>query len=435
MNAPLSPTELPSHNLHIAELADPAALGKPDAYGIVQWLGGIMIQQIRTIFAWALTFYAASASYADINSSGTVRIPGAVDGFQTQDKDGVVDAALIIPTLSASDVFRFDLDNLLAPNERAKAGPISADVPGNTYIPQQKEKYGWITVTLEKSEFGLYTQPDVKNELSALWFSAPWALLIEASKGNANPADLLKAAKFRKAGFAGLKDWSRESKIYMSLDQELRGLGQLKWTRNAAPSGYGDMVVVFQNTPAGRWALSGFNGNPEVTASISTMDSLAPRIKVLGVRSKFEEDSVVSAEAWIVDADRRSKIQFTGLPASLKGTSITTDKKVTWKNPGGPGWMGVVHQPKSQKTSDSLPSLFDGLFPITKLFPDTVAEATIGWVDPSLDITSLPNSFKVGDRVMLIHVGTSRDVPPPQENESEPELFTYAQSVRSVVVK
>ncbi|HVJ64436.1 MAG TPA: hypothetical protein VM901_04200 [Bdellovibrionota bacterium] len=366
----------------------------------------------------------------------TVRIPGAVDGFSTTDKDGVVDAALVIPTLSASSVFRFDLESLLAPDERAKAGPISADVPGNTYIPRQKEKYGFLTVTLEKDEFGFYTQAGEENELSALWFSAPWDLLIEASKGNVNMTALLKAAKFRKAGFAGLKDWSRERKINLSLDRELRAQGSIKWTRGAAPKDYGDMVVVFQSTPSGRWALSGFDGNPAETTPFSTFDGFPQRVKVLGVRSKFAEDgNVLAAEGWIVDADRRSKITFTGVPAPLKGGAIV-GKNVHWLNPGGPGWMGVMHQVQVPKVADApLPSLFDGIFPFSKFLPNNTAEASVTWVDPTLETAPLPATYKAGDRLMLVLVGTSREVSAPRDGEQEPELFTYAQSLRSVVVK
>jgi hypothetical protein len=419
----------PATNLHHAEIADPSVLGKPDACGIVLLSGGAQMTGIRTIFACSAVFLTFSVA-----SANTIRVPGVVDGFETKDKDGIVDAALIIPTLAASDVFSFDLDSLLGPDERAKAGPISADVPGNTFIPSQKEKYGWITVTLEKNEFGFYTQPGKKEELSSLWFSAPWSLLIEASKGNAKPADLIKSSRFRKAGFAGLKDWSRERKIFMSLDRELRPLGQLNWSRSAAPTGSSDLVVVFQNTPANRWALSGFDGNPGAKATVSSVEGLSPRLKVLGLRSKFVQDNIVSAEGWIVEADRRSKIQFTGVPAPLRGTRIAA-KKVFWLNPGGPGWLGVLHHPKAALKEHKLPSFFDGLFPLTKIFPQSNGSASISWFDPRLEEATLPSHYQNGDRLMLIHVGTSREVAEPQPSEIEPELFTYAQSIRSIVVK
>lgn len=389
-----------------------------------------MINKIRTTSALGFAlFLVANTSFAE-----TVRIPGVVDGFQTKDKDGIVDAALVVPTLSASEVFRFDLDKLLAPNERAKAGPISADVPGNTYIPRQKEKYGWITVTLEKDDFGFYTEKERKDELSALWFSAPFDLLIDASKGNSNPSELLKAAKFRKVGFAGLKDWSQESKINLSLDRELRGLGQARWSRNAAPKGSSDMIVTFQNTPANRWAVGGFAGNPAQSSVVSSVDGLPPRLKVLAIRSTFVGEDVVSAEGWIVEAERTSKIQFTGLPTSIKGASIVS-KKVTWKNPGVTGWMGVVLQPQGALISHDLPSLFDGLFPIMRIIPTITSNATITWVDPRAEEFTLPASYTSADKVTLVCVGTSKVTPAPQEGEVEPQLFTFAESLRTIVVK
>lgn len=368
------------------------------------------------------------------HASNNVRTPGTVDGFQTVDKDGIVDAALVIPTLSPSEVFRFDIEGLLGPDERAKAGPISADVPGNTFIPRQKEKYGILTVTLEKDNFGFYAPARRQNEISALWFSAPFSVLLDASKGKVNPADLLKSARFRKLGFAGLKDWSRESKIYLSLDRELRSLGQAKWTRGQAPAGSNDMMVVFQSTPAQRWALTGFNGAPGSQMSFTSVDGFSPRLKVLAIRSRFSGQDVVAAEGWIVEAERRSKVNFTGLPSALQGTKIT-GRKVLWKSLSGEGWMGVIHQPQNAAKRNENPSFFDGLFPIRKILPDAAAGSTITWVEPRAGESTLPSSYRSGDKVMLVHVGTPRPVAAPKESDLEPELFTYAESLRSVVVK
>lgn len=383
----------------------------------------------RAGWTLALGIWTASAG-----ATTTVRVPGVVDGFQTQDKDGIVDAALIIPTLSPSDVFRFDLQSLLGPKESAKAGPISAKVPGNTYIPRQKEKYGWLTITIEKPEFGFYSVPGQKQELSALWFSAPFHLLVDAANDKADIGQLLKASVFRKSGFAGLRDWSRESRIFMSLDKDLKALGSVQWQRAKAPAESSDAVIVFQRTPAARWALAGFTGSPAAKIGLSSTDGLANRLKTVALRSSFKGDKLQSAQGWIVEATRTSNVTFTGVPAALQNTALTRNK-VRWKNPGGPGWMGVLHQPKVASLRTEKPSFFDGLFPFAKLLPHAAPGTTLTWVDPSQEEFTLPNTLKPSDGVMLIHVGTSRPVPAPRDEEEEPALFSDAQSLRTVVMQ
>lgn len=370
-----------------------------------------------------------------LSARAQTRVPGVVDGFQTTDKDGIVDAALVIPTLLPSDVLNFDLNGYLGPDEKAKAGPISADVPGNTFIPRQKEKYGWITVTLEKSEFGLIAEPSKPNELSALWFSAPFDMLIDAANGKAQVTDLLKAAKFRKSGFAGMRDWAREKKIFLSLDKELKSLGSAKWSRAQAPQNYGDTIVVFQQTPANRWALSGFIGGPALNTQISSVDSLSTRLKVMALRSEFYGDELLAAQGWIVEAKRNSKVVFDNVPSPLSDVTLS-GTKVKWKNPPGPGWMGVLYQPKGLILRKQDSGFFDGVFPMLRVLPQVTFGSQITWVDSKNEEFDLNKVIGPKDGLTLIHIGTTKEVSAPKaEDTEEPELFTFAQSIRTIVVR
>lgn len=386
-----------------------------------------MHQSFRT---FAIAIFLAS-TFSNSNAAN-VRIPGVVDGFQTVDKDGLVDAALVVPSLSADEVIRFELNGLFGPKERAKAGPVTTDVPGNIYIPRQREKYGWITITLEKPEFGFYTPIGKENEISALWFSVPFDLLVNAA--NSSTIDLLKAAKFRKAGFAGLKDWSRESKIFISLDKDLRNKGQLSWIRSVPPSNSSDVVVSFQRTPAGRWTLVGFDGNPLQALPISSVDGLTPRIKVLGLRSNFIGDEMTSAQGWFAEGGRQSKIRFKGVPSPLENVQLNGNK-LKWRNPGGFGWLGIIHQPQAIAVRAKAESIFEGLFPFSKLLPTSTKNSSITWVDPGLEEYELPSNIAPSDGITLVHIGTSKEVSAPRDEDREPELFTFAQSIRTVVVK
>src|SRR5437868_4665493 len=83
-------------------------------------------------FALLLSF-TISVIHVPHTFADAVHITGVVNGIQTEDSDGFVDGALVLPTFRSEALLQFDIENLLAPNEPMKAGPKQINVPGNLY--------------------------------------------------------------------------------------------------------------------------------------------------------------------------------------------------------------------------------------------------------------------------------------------------------------
>lgn len=81
---------------------------------------------------------------------------GTVSGITTSDKDGYVDFAILLDSLSKSDVLNFNINKVISPwTEKIKIAGFEFPIPQNIFLPKQKESY-FITVTLQKPWFNLF---------------------------------------------------------------------------------------------------------------------------------------------------------------------------------------------------------------------------------------------------------------------------------------
>lgn len=99
----------------------------------------------------------------------TYEVRGTVTGLPIEDKDGYVDFGLIMPAFTKLDMLAFNLSSVISPqNDRITALGQNIDIPANISLPEQREKYSLLTVTLSKPSYRIYYgQPGVNRVFAA----------------------------------------------------------------------------------------------------------------------------------------------------------------------------------------------------------------------------------------------------------------------------
>ncbi len=83
-------------------------------------------------------------------------IKGVTTGFDPYkvEKDGFVDFALVMPMMKREELYFFNENQVMSPeNDYLSVFGQKIPVPSNVSLPLQKEKYGFITVTIDKPAY------------------------------------------------------------------------------------------------------------------------------------------------------------------------------------------------------------------------------------------------------------------------------------------
>jgi hypothetical protein len=96
-------------------------------------------------------------------------IKGLAKNLPVEDKDGFIDFGLVMPAFSKIDLLSFNINAVISPQvDRISVYGQKIDVPANISLPEQTEKFGFFSVTLEKAIFRLYAaQPGIKRVFAA----------------------------------------------------------------------------------------------------------------------------------------------------------------------------------------------------------------------------------------------------------------------------
>ncbi len=373
------------------------------------------MQNSKQIPSWAVFGVVAG-----LGGLAAVRIPGIVQGFGTLRKDNIVDAALVVPTLTAEQILAFELGDLMAPNEKMSAGPMNPDVPGNLFVPEQSENYGFFPVTLKKPEFGYYPKDSTVTELASYWAQAPFSELVAKVREKAPYKEILKLVTFKKFGLTDKNDWSRVTKITTQLNRESQGLGAYQWTRPVAGNLEVDLVLTFQETPHQRWMLGGLDTKSQARGNVGGVQGLEGLSKALFLRIINDaEHNPIAARGYFRNhsTERRGDFNVSGVPGPLGGLTMSDRRLITWTNPETDGLVGVFRTKKSKSIN-----LFfaEELGLERKLESDEESmgtKSTEEWVPANTERYELSEALNPEEELVVVFVGSGElRIQPDVEN-------------------
>lgn len=365
------------------------------------------------------------------SQSSLVKVNGVVTGFSGLKTDNVVDGAVVLPSLSAEDLFQFQVDQFMGPPEKMSvAGFFSAEVPSNFHFPKQSEKYGFFPVSFGKEHFSIYAAKGSKNELIAAWFQLPWDKMLDMDSNKAPPTDMLPLLKFKKFGLAEEQDWSTASNVSLKLDRGAGTSVSYSWERSALQGKDMDALFLFQGTKTNRWAFANLLGKPAMSGIIAGISGLEENFKMLFMRTHVIEQDVTAAEGWIRSATASERVLVQSLPPSLEATLVSPET-VTWAPIEAPGWISFVIAANAPQ-----PSIFrlDGIF--GGAFARTAEQKQI-WLDPRTGTTQTGlNENTLKDvSVMMAFIGTSEDVAMPEAGADNSAFISAASEIRMKKLK
>lgn len=379
---------------------------------------------MRNLFPWAIT---AALAAAPAFSNDLVKVNGTVSGFSGIKSDDIVDGALVIPTLSADDLFQFNVEQFMGPSENMTVGGLfSAEVPSNFYFPKQKEWSGIFPVSFGKEQFSLMMNKGEPRELVSAWFKIPFDQMVDIANGDGPSTALLPLITVHKHSFLPEKDWTLSGKIDVKLDKELSTKVKYAWDRSAVTGTDMDGVFLFQATPTNRWAFVNLKGNPSKTGELASMKGLADDFKILFMRTHSTGKDVTSAEGYIRSTKLAQTVSVKGIPAALDAK--LQGSKITWTPISTPGWMTLVFSPKEEAVSEKqffrMDNLFGGFF-------GKAEEALQLWINPLEGTTAAlgSNSLQNTD-IIVSYIGTTEEVPMPEEGQDNSAFLDAASEIR-----
>jgi hypothetical protein len=273
------------------------------------------------------------------------KVQGKVSGYATLERDGWADVSVVMPTLTEEQILSFDFTSLFSPNENMKAGPIETEVPGNLHVPEQKERYGIIPVTLRKDSFTLLMEPGEPKELFVLSMRGPFSDLADKARKKAPTPEILKLIKFGQLGYHGARDWTRERTIDLGLNRDRPRSSNVSWSRAAPAAKEMDLAVNLEETPTGRWLVSDLDTLPEASFVMKST-SFTGLSKLMLARALFQDNNkdIKSVRAWFPSYTRASRISASGVPALISGLKWESRHVITWNPAAKSGWVTVFRQ-------------------------------------------------------------------------------------------
>lgn len=380
---------------------------------------------MKKLFPWTIT--AGMLLLAPAQSQDLVKVSGTVSGFTGIKSDDMVDGALVIPTLSADDLFQFNIDQFMGPSEKMTVGGLfSADVPSNFYFPKQREWWGIVPVNFGKEQFSIMASKGDKRELVSAWFKLPFGKMVELNNSGAPMTGLLPLLNLQKHAYLAERDWSTVSKIDVKLDKNFGSKVKYSWDRAALSGSDMDGAFLFQATSTDRWAFVNLKGNPSKTGELASMKGLEDEFKVLFMRLHNTGPDVTSAEGHIRGAKLADTVTVKGVPAPLEAKVNGT--KITWTPIESPGWMTLVinsvDQAASGKVFFKMDNIFGGFFARAE-------EALQLWLDPKAGTTSALNSNSLQNtEIILTYIGTTEEVPMPEDGQDNSAFLDAASEIR-----
>jgi len=380
---------------------------------------------MKTFNAFAhLCLMCSIIAWAETPVTQPSKVQGKVLGFGQLKNDDVIDGAFILPSLRAYDLITFQLDHLLAPSEVMKVGPTSAKVPGNLYFPKQRESYGILPLTIEKDPFSFHPKAGVTEELSALWFSAPFNKVADLARSKAPYYDIVPLVKLKGFSLTVDQSWAQTPTTILNLNKTYSKKIAYTWgARQASPKDF-DVIVAFQRTPASRWIVTDFIGKAPLNGNLNSGEKLLDDHKLLFMRVyNNEKNKPFAAGGFIRNAEMGQHVDISGVAEKIVAPAIN-NTLITWEPIQKHGLMAVLSGVDSLiNINEEGPFDVFGHFGFRNLWSTKVTK--VQWVSGNT------GSFDMGvidpkSSVTLVFVSTDRPVNLPTTTQEEPEVFTYA---------
>jgi hypothetical protein len=282
---------------------------------------------------------------ADSAPEAAQKVQGKVSGYATLERDGWADVSVVMPTLTEEQILSFDFTSVFSPNENMKAGPIETEVPGNLHVPEQKERYGIIPVTLRKDTFTLLMEPGTPKELFVMSMRGPFSELADKARKKAPTPEILKLIKFGQLGYHGARDWTRERTIDLGLNRDRPRSSNVSWSRGAPAAKEMDLAVNLEETPTGNWLVSDLDTLPAASFAMKST-SFTGLSKIMLARALFKDNNedLKSVRAWFPTYNRGSRVSASGVPALITGLKWESGNVITWNPSEKSGWVTVFRE-------------------------------------------------------------------------------------------
>lgn len=130
----------------------------------------------------------------------TLALKGTVSGITTKDRDGYIDFATLLNSMTKSDVLNFSINKVISPwTEKISAAGFEIPVPQNIFVPKQKESY-IISLTLQKPSFNLFYDSFGKKSLYSLQGRFPLKKIMSEIQNKKPFYELINHFDFSAAG-------------------------------------------------------------------------------------------------------------------------------------------------------------------------------------------------------------------------------------------
>jgi hypothetical protein len=349
----------------------------------------------------------AGGAQAEFATEATQKVQGKVSGYATLERDGWADVSVVMPALTEEQILSFDFTSVFSPNENMKAGPIETEVPGNLHVPEQKERYGIIPVTLRKDTFTLLMEPGTAKELFVMSMRGPFSDLADKARKKAPTPEILKLIKFGQLGYHGARDWTRERTIDLGLNRDRPRSSNVSWSRAAPAAKEMDLAVNLEETPTGHWLVSDLDTLPAASFAMKST-SFSGLSKLMLARALFQDNNedIKSVRAWFPTYNRGSRISASGVPSLISGLKWEAGNVITWNPSTKSGWVTVFRQDLlSRATEPELdPSLI--FFPnLSHLIDLARPRVTSKWVRVEDGRLEVDASMLVKSQLIFVFMG------------------------------
>ncbi len=130
----------------------------------------------------------------------SMSIKGTVSGITTKDKDGFLDFAVLLDSMTKNDVLNFNVNKIISPySEEISAMGIKFPTPQNIFLPKQTETY-FLTVTIQKPAFTMSYDSYGTKSLYTLRGKIPVKKMISDLQNNKPYFELVNYFDFSSAG-------------------------------------------------------------------------------------------------------------------------------------------------------------------------------------------------------------------------------------------
>ncbi len=376
------------------------------------------------------------------------QVKGKVSGFPNLGVDDIVHGAVVFPSLTPQDLLQFQLEDLLAPNESMSAGPQTLEVPGNLFIPSQRERYSLFTITLSKPGFTARVQKGQPTELFSLQFKAPFSRLVSLAQKKAPYTELLPLVSTQSFGLGAQVQYANAitTGVEIPLSSKLDLGKNIRWNRPMpTPAKSFDLLVGFQKTKNMKWVPLSFLGKVATDTRLNFASSLETDFLLMAARiQNNEKNKPIQFQATLVrdqGTTSESTILVNGIPTlpSTLGLDKNTSR-LSWENNfERKGWVAIVRN-RSEKNFRPQGE-FRILSPLSGLLSD-IGDLSSHWLESSRETefqTWAPSQkgewnfsppLMSGETVVFLSVDTSVDtLDPTVDTQVEPEIFSKAQGI------